>query len=422
METAVANAIVTSATGLAAPAPVAAPVTTPVVAPAAKTRDEVVRALSDGKGAEQQNDVLARNNDNAATVKVVDTSIPAGDETAAGGAGGVGDEAALGTAGAADASAGAEAQGAVVADAAAAAPPSQQQLEEGTDVGTGDTLFRIRDKDTGQWKPTPTDMIEVAMRDPDTGEVRMYEKSVPDLVRMARDGVAREKTVSKMMPEVKYYRDNVGKWQDTTTKLQTQLAAQMELNREMLSSEEKYLERREQYAQEMAPDKRAERLQAQLDARTRADNETAAKQQLAAQVNGFYQTRIQPIVNDAMKVLPPEMIIGRINADTLPLMVNGVIPPQHWPQYEAYVRGPFAQWAKNEGAKWTQNAVARETSAKAADAAQKANQKTINDQARTMQPVGRVAQGTAAAEPVKLAPPKNKREALERLVSRPLEG
>lgn len=414
MDSAVANTIVTAATGLAAPAVPAAPAAAaaagaaaPVVVTTPKSRDEVVRALADGKTEAQGESTIAKNADNANTSgAVVDVAEPNADGAAA-------------TVVTSDGAAAADTAGADTA-AAPDAPValSQEQLEQGTDVGTGDALFRIRDKATGQWKASPTDVVEVAIRDAATGEVKTYEKTIPELVRMARDGVAGQ----KLVPEVKYYRDNVGKWKDSATQLQQRLDAQMQLNREILSSEEKYLERAAQYAQEMAPDKRAERLQAQLNARAAQDARQAASQQLAQQVNGFYTTRIQPVVAEALKALPPEMVIGRINADTLPLMVNGVIPPQHWPQYEAYVRGPFATWAKNEGAKWTQNATARDVAAKAATDAQKATQKAKQDQARTMAPIGKTAATAITAEPVKLPPPKNKREAMERLVSRPLEG
>lgn len=434
METAVANAIVTAATGLeapAAPAPITAPEsgvntgTSPHVAapkrdlgespkPGGKSRDEVLRALADGKTDTQvANAVLDKPNaDNAAAVKIVDTSNTntAGDTSTANDVDGAAPGAVADPA-AADASA--------LADAAAAPDaPTQEVLEAGTDVGTGDALFRIRDKNTGQWKAAGADVIELAFRDATTGEVKTYEKTLPELARMARDGVA----ASKLMPEVKYYRDNIKGWENNSKQLQAKLDAQMNLNRELLSSEEKYLERREQYQTEMSPDKRVERLQAELNARDAAAQRATAQKQFEGQVSGFYQTRVQPVVNEAMKVLPPEMVIGRITTDTLPLMVNGVIPPQHWQQLEAYMRGPFATWAKTEGAKWAAQSSARTTATAAATAAQKAAQVAKQEQARAMQPVGRVAQnGTATEAPVKLPPPKNKREAMERLVSRPLD-
>lgn len=402
MDVATANAVVTAATGLEAPAPVAAPVTP--VAP--KSRDAVVRALADGTTEAQGASVLpketAPNADNAADALVVDVE---------------GAEVPTGVAG--DGSpVSADARDESEESTPVESAPSQEVLEMGTDIGTGDALFRVRDKSTGQWKASPTDVVEVAIRD-HNGDVKTYEKTIPELVRMARDGVKGQ----QLVPEVKYYRDNVGMWKQNAERLQTELNAQMQLNREMLGSEETYLERREQFAQEMTPDKRAERLQAQINERNAQDAQKRAQDTLAAQVNGFYQTRIQPVVNEALKALPPEMVIGRINADTLGMMVNGVIPPQHWPQYEAYVRGPFAQWAKAEGAKWATAASTREASAKTVSDAQKAAQKAKQEQARTMQPIGRTAQNATATEPAaKLPPPKNKREALDRLVSRPVEG
>lgn len=383
-----AGAIVTQGTGITAPVPAPAP--TP------RTREEVMNAIIDGT-----TPAVKRGHPEVPGDAVVETSVapPA----------------------LADASNSTESVS-PAHDAPIAAPdgtqaPTQSDLERGQDVGTGDALFRVRDPATGQFLPVGSYVYELAIRNPETGEVGTYAKSPQELARMARDGIAGQRHFQRLqqierevIPQITRERDMI----------REQFEAQVALNREILGDEERYLARREQYLEDTGPDKRLARLEAQLN-EERTNNQRAEQaRQRTFEANRFYETRIQPVVSQAIATLSPELVLGRMNLDTAHLMVNGVVPPARWNELEAYVRGPFTDWVrKSQPAAAPQNGNGHASGSTATTAAkQKTDQRAVNQAARAMQPVG--AAGTESAKP--LPPPKNRQEALERILARPIGG
>lgn len=289
---------------------------------------------------------------------------------------------------------------------------TQAELEAGFDVGSGDALYRVRDKATGQFRDSPQDIvIELAMRDERTGEVNVYPKTVAEITRMARDGVAGNKVID----EVKMYRERFPQIQDELTQLQEQLRAQLAFNAEILQNEEVYMERAEEFRTEMSPERQLARIKAQQALEHAARERRSAAEKFTQESSNFHRTRIAPNVDAAMAVLPAALVTGKIAIDTAALLgPDNRIPPDKWPAYAAYIEGPFKAWVQAESA-------LRDKSVQKQASVLSGAKKAIRDTGRAMQPVGVAPGASAAAEPP-LPPPRNKQEVMDRMTRRPLPG
>ena len=104
-----------------------------------------------------------------------------------------------------------------------------------------------------------------------------------------------------------------------------------------------------------------------------------------------------------------DRVAGKIARDTMALMVNGKIPPQNWQKLDHYFQNHFAPWAKQEIGK-------AQRQSKQQEQAVRQSQAVVNNATRAIAPVGRAAADT----PPKQAAPTNVRNAIDRLVNRPL--
>lgn len=247
----------------------------------------------------------------------------------------------------------------------------------------------------------------------ENGETKKYTKSLPDILRMARDGIWGQ----QVRQEVTYYRENVPRWESHTTDLTAKLDAQMTLNRELLSADPETVNaRRAEYQAEMSPEKQLERLRAEKLRETDAQRSREQQELVTHRAQSFIQTRLAPTIKNAEDSLGVEVVAGKLALATAPLLVNGVIPPDRWPVMEQYINGPFKVWVQAEAAKLKSTRDARALSEERTAAAQRKAQAAVNDAGRAMVPVGSPAPDTPPALPKATTI----QEVKNRLIHRPL--
>lgn len=298
-------------------------------------------------------------------------------------------------------------------------------------VDDGEVQLRAERNPDGTFKGKidPSQKFDITMKDPESGETRTYSKTLPEVLRMARDGVWGQ----KVKDEVQYYRTNVPEWEKNfsqlkeqhqsvtsqLSQLQEQLEAQMALNRELLTApDELVIQRREQFAHEQSPEQRLAKLEAQLRQEAEARAVSAKQQEQARQAESFIQTRLAPVITDAEQALggtdfARRAVAGQIAIETQPLLVNGQLPPEVWPKVEAYLRGPFQQWVKQAAA-----SLKPSVDPEAVRKAQAVAQAAVNSAGQLLRPVGTPSASTAKPT----TPPKNVNDAMSRIINRPLAG
>jgi hypothetical protein len=298
------------------------------------------------------------------------------------------------------------------------------------------TLSAQRNADgTFKTKLDPSEKLDFTIRDKATGEVKAYSKTLPEVVRLAKDGVSLQTKLQEVQPEVEYYRANVSKWQQQVeadraqrADLETQLQQQMDLNRLLLSADDAVVaQHREQYQQEMTPEKQLERLRAEraaeiaareTEARTKAQAEH--RQRVAAAAQTFANERLAGAIAKAETVLGKEAVVGAVHLFTSHLLVDGMYPPNKWNELAAIVNapnGPFQTWVAAETAKRGQQDSQAAEARQRLDAERKRAQQVVNDAGRSMTPIGRGAIDTSAPQK---PPAKNKQEVLQRMIHAPL--
>lgn len=307
----------------------------------------------------------------------------------------------------------ATADSAPATDADDSAPPTPEEeqaaLEQGFEVGTGDALFRVRDPESGKFVEAPKINVDLAIRDKDTGEIKVYTKSVAELARMARDGIAGQRHAQ----ENQRLATQVQERDAYVAQMQDMLDAQIALNREILNDEERYLTRREQYLNANSPETRLAALQEEVQQERAARERAAAQQQFVQEANTFHTTRVQPVVTDAIAKLGEDAVLGRILRGTASITgPDGRIPREYWSQYAEFINGPFKAWVDAQAAGRTSAPPPSDDPA-VTEERRKAQQR--------VQQVGRVTRpvGTAAPDrPAPLPPPKSFGEAKQRLIGR----
>lgn len=297
--------------------------------------------------------------------------------------------------------------------------------QEGIVVDDGDVALKFERNPDGTFKSRidPTQKFDIVMKDPETGEARTYTKSVPELLRMARDGVWGQ----KVKDEVQYYRENVPQWEQAHTAIASEvqtlresLQAQMALNRELLTApDDIVIQRREEFAYQQSPEQRLARMEAELAQRQQMFEQSRQEQERAQQASGFIQTRLAPVLAEAEAALGGDefakrLVAGQVALATTPLLQNGQLPPQRWPDVEAYLRGPFQQWLQQA----VQSQQARTVDSNAVRQMQLEAQRAVNATGQVIRPVGAVP-GTVQTP---ATPPKNMNDAISRIINKPLAG
>ncbi len=283
------------------------------------------------------------------------------------------------------------------------ATPEALTTEIKAEDATGETVLRARDPKTGQFtEMDQTRTYELSLKDKVTGEVKVYQKSLPDLMRLAKDGISTQKYQNELRQghdELSYYRQNVTKWQQAQQTVEQERDGFKALAMELLTSpEELVVQRRDAYAADQSPERQLARIQQQLAAK---EQELAAKQQ-SWQYQQHVSTataRIAPAVQKVEQLVGQDAAAGKLMRDTMALMVNGQIPPQHFPQLIAYVEGPYLQWAEGEAAKRSGSTAETAKLAEAAKRLQAQNQQLVNTTGRALAPSGTGQPGEGARKP-----------------------
>lgn len=292
-------------------------------------------------------------------------------------------------------------------------------------VDDGDVVLTAERNADGTFKAhiDPSQKFDIKIRDAETGETKVYSKTIPEVLRMAKDGVWGQ----KVRDEVSYYREHTPQWRqehqalsETTAALREELQSQMELNRELLTADEALvISRREEFAKINSPEQRLARMEAEERARTDAAFRTAQEQAQARQVMDFANARLAPVVADAVALVGEQRAKEMLAYDILPFQVNGRVPSEQLEQLARHLSGSFLARVRAEAASRAVPDPRIVQSEEAVRRAQAEAQRLANTMGRATAPVGSVAHaGADVTKPV--APPRNVNEAIDRIVSRPL--
>ncbi len=324
-------------------------------------------------------------------------------------------------------------------EATPAVPLSGEPVSE-ISIDDGEvTLASQRNPDgTYKTKLDPNEKVDLVIKsiiDKETGKPKVYSKSLPELARLAKDGITLQQTVQQVQgelkavqPEVEYYRTNLPQWKQDAESLAQRLADMEALNRTLLSADDEVvIQHREAYKQEMSPEKQLERMKAEraaeVEQRQKSEQQQAAKarqEQIQKIATSFVESRIAPSLKAAETAgLSKHTVTGLVTNITSDLMVNGVIPPANWPEMERRITapdGPFQTEVRSEAARRTTESDSVKAAREAAERTQRQAQAVVNADGRLMAPIGRAGPDSAP----KLPPAKNSKEVLDRIIHRPL--
>ena len=272
--------------------------------------------------------------------------------------------------------------------------------------------FRVRD-DAGAFTDTPAVKVEFQV-----GE-KVYTKGVPELVRMAIDGVAGQRAVaqarqfeSEIIPRLQ------SEAQAVIAQVRADLEAQIELNAAILADEsgETWAKNHEKFAQARSPESVARRAQEEANAARAA----LAESQQTQYVQQIHATHIAPVFDRVAAECPDvsdHTKAGFVADLTKDLLVNGKIPPERFPELVRRVQGPYVELARAEQARHAESKIKLDAEiAKArADAQAELRQAQAKQNALVapIAPIGAVP-GTIASGPRPQA--KSRKEALERVM------
>ena len=258
------------------------------------------------------------------------------------------------------------------------------------------------------------------------GEKIYKGKGIPELVRMAYDGVAGQRAIAQARQfEQEVIPTMQQSFAQRESQLQAEIDAQISLNAAILADAtgETWAKHHEKFAQAQSPEAVAER--AQQEASTLRN--TIAEQQAQQYSANVYATQVRPALDRVAQECPDvsdHTKAGIIADVTKDLLVNGRIPLERYPELVNRMQGPYAIAVRAEQARFTeahQKYQADVAKAKAeADAALRAAQAKQNTLVQGLKPVGSVPGSSQIQKP--LPPARNKAEARERIINRKYEG
>ena len=300
-----------------------------------------------------------------------------------------------------------------VADTPAEAGPPAMVAEIKSDEPEGEVVLRARDPNTGQFSEMDqTRTYELSIRDKETGETRVYNKTLPDLMRLAKDGIAMQKSRDELVT----YRNAVPQMQQQIETVRSEAEGLRALALELLTApDDVVIARREAYLAEQTPEKVFARREQELAAREQRlrQDEVSRQQAAQSQVASALATRIGPVMQEVEGLVGKQAAAGQLMIATMPLMVNGRVPLENLPQLEAYVTGPYREWAKAEAAKRTTQTADIERQRAATAETQRQAQLAARQAGVASRPVGGLAGTTAPPQ----AKPKNVEDAISRIIS-----
>jgi hypothetical protein len=249
------------------------------------------------------------------------------------------------------------------------------------------TEFVVKDNEGEEVEP-PALVIEYKAN----GKVR--KDRLDQVVKLAQFGVYNQEREQGLLAQ-----------QEEMTKEVESITEQLEVRedqlRRLLEDEEAYLKVRERYLQENAPEKRVERAESEVkDLKSR---QAAERQQ--AQAERFYTGSVVPSLERIATDFPEvelDEVTAQFSAALVPVMRNGIVPPEMYPQIEQYIETALREWAEaKHTARVTRYSGEKAKAEKEAEAAKVAAAKAKRTAATAVRPATR--SGTA---PTKTSKPK----------------
>lgn len=247
-----------------------------------------------------------------------------------------------------------------------------------------------------------------------TAKIDGKEKTLalPDIVRLAQSEPAAQRAKRELEVRLQERERDYGAREQ---ELIDRVSQADEFALRLLTDDDYLLKTREQYAQHLTPEAQAQRARAEADALRREREEERRAQEFHTQAAEFFQNVAVPTLSEFQEKyaeVSEEEVLGRFNALTADLMVNGVIPPKHYAKVEAILTGELRDWVAE---RHEQRLARIRTKDAEALAAKKKAQAAQNASVAGAKPVGRSAAPAKAAKAP--APPKNVDEARRLLMS-----
>lgn len=273
--------------------------------------------------------------------------------------------------------------------------------------------FRVRNAE-GAFTEAPPVKVEFQV-----GE-KVYTKGVPELVRMAIDGVAGQRAVAQARQfETEVIPRLQSEAQTQIAQMRADLEAQIELNAAILADEsgETWAKNHEKFAQARSPEQVARRAQEEANAARAA----LAESQQTQYVQQIHATQIKPVFDRVAAECPDvsdHTKAGFVADLTKDLLVNGRIPPERFPELVNRMNGPYVQMARAEQARFTDSKVKLDAEvAKARAEAQAELRKAQAKQNELVAPIVPVGAVPGSLPSTPRPPAKTRREALERIIN-----
>ena len=247
------------------------------------------------------------------------------------------------------------------------------------------TEFVVKDNEGEEVEP-PALMIEYKAN----GKVR--KDRLDQVVKLAQFGVYNQEREQALLSK----QDEMASEVESITE---QLSVREDQLRRLLEDEEAYLKVRERYLQENAPEKRVERAESEVkELKTR---QAVERQQ--AQAERFYTASVVPalerIATDYPEVEMDE-VTAQFSAALVPVMRDGVVPPDLYPQVEQYIETVLREWAEQKHTARVERYKGEKAKAeKEAEAAKVAAAKAKRSAATAVRPA--VRSGTSATKTTK---------------------
>jgi hypothetical protein len=283
--------------------------------------------------------------------------------------------------------------------------------EAGPSAELGSLKLRFKGGD-GQYVPIPDTLASQKFELQVGGKT--YVKDLAGFGRLAADGIANARHAT----ENNHLRTQVvPQMESQLGTLQQQLEAQIALNREILSDENRYAARRQEFSQLNSPEQRAQRAETALEERDRLDTERTQSQQHVA----YYRDNVLPALTSVFTASPTvtnEEVMGRIALETQHLLQNGVIPPANYPKFVDYLTKTLAPWASGLHGQRSQADTARKQAEERAEADRRRTTQAAQnaDVGRSLAPVAPAAATPITPGTTTQSPPRNRAEARRQII------
>jgi hypothetical protein len=195
------------------------------------------------------------------------------------------------------------------------------------------TEFVVKDGEGDEVEP-PALMIEYKANG------KMRKDRLDQVVKLAQFGVYNQEREQNLLAQ-----------QDEMTRevesVSEQLSVREEQLRQLLEDEDAYIRVRERYLQENAPDKRVQRAESEV----KELRQKQVEERRVAQAEQFYTGMVVPSLEQIAADFPEvelEEVSAQFSSALVPVMKNGVVPVEMYPQIEQYIETVLREWAEQK--------------------------------------------------------------------------